>query len=196
LRFTVTITNTADVTKIVYPWTAAIDVESGEVAQGDTKGYARDILPSRWVEMSRAGIAIPMGESHEIPILVTIDPNAKPGNYHAVLHFSPGPNAGAAHANTDESADVMLNVIVDDDANERLQLAAFTPDKNFFSGVSPSFTYKIENIGNRGIVPKGKVRIYDRKGEEIATVDANTQGTKLEPNAKLALASVWAAGAL
>lgn len=194
LRYTVTVANTSNVTKIVYPWVATVDAKKGDLSAEEFEERQRSESLGSWIEMSRQGIAIPPGESREVPILVQLDLYAKPGNYHARLNFSPGPTAAKAEANIEETSSVLLNVEVLDDANERLQLAAFTPDKNFFGGDKASFSYKVENIGNRGVTPTGKIRIYDRKGEEVATVDANEKGEKLEPDAKLALASVWAAG--
>ncbi len=194
LRYTVTVKNTGNIVKMVYPWVATIDPAKGELSSSEVDEKGRSDILGSWIELSRAGVAIPIGETREFPVLVQVDVNAKPGVYHALLNFSPGPARAAAESNIDETAAVTLNIEVADDANERLQINAFTPDKNFFTGDTAAFTYRIENIGNRGVVPKGKIHIYDRKGEEVASVDVNEKDTKLEPSTTSELASVWAAG--
>jgi hypothetical protein len=194
LRYTVTLANPGKQMVIIYPWVSTLDIKKGDLSPADLEERGRSEILGNWIELARGAIAIPSGESREVPILVQVDLNAKPGNYHARLNWSPGSTRVDAEMNESGTKSVVMNIEVLDDANERLQLNTFIPDKNFFASDAASFTYKLENIGNRGIVPKGKIRIYDRKGEEVATIDANTEGKKLEPKAMTQFASVWTAG--
>lgn len=188
LHYTVTIKNESKQIVSLYPWVRDV-TPSGEAVTTDGTDVTTAL--SSWLEFSRSALAIAPGDSVDLPLLVQINLRAKPGNYHALLHFSNGGNRAEAELNSEETASVMLNIKVLDDINERLQLGTFTPDKNVFPTDHISFSYHLENNGNRGLVPTGKIRIYDRKGEEVADIDANQDGSKLEPDAKKMIAAAW-----
>ena len=114
--------------------------------------------------------------------------------YHAVFHLSDGPNRAEAELNVDETRSLVINIRVPDDAHERLQLGSFSTDKNMFTGDTASFGYRLQNIGNRGIVPTGKIRIFDRKGEEVDVIEVNNNSVKIEPDATELLGAVWKSG--
>lgn len=193
LRYTATLTNAKDHIVTVYPWVVNLDPVHGEELQEPLGKADLSTSLANWIEVSRAAVDLGPGESREIPVLVQINMSARPGVYHALIHFSEGPSRIDAESDRERTRSVAINMEVLDDANERLSLNMFAPDKNVFGGDAASFSYRIENTGNRGIVPEGKIRIFDRKGEEVAALDANADGRKLEPSAKEMLAGVWAA---
>jgi hypothetical protein len=197
LRYTLTIQNDTKHMLELYPWVADVDAATGVTGSSDlgggSPGDTRTASPSRWIEITRAQTLILPGEKKEIPLLLQIDLNAKPGMYHALVHVSQGGNRAEAEANTTGTENVAINIEVLDDIHERLELNTFIPEKNFFSGNAASFSYAIANIGNRGLTPTGKIHIFDRRGEEVAAIDANKDGRRLEPNQKEMLASVWSA---
>ncbi len=192
LRYKVTITNNTKQMVTLYPWARDVD-QLGE----DTKSQGLDPTESllSWLQFSRAELDIPAGESVDLPILVQVNLRARPGIYHSVLHVSDGPNRAEAELNLSRTSSIMLNIRVLDDANERLQLGAFATDKNLFMGDTATFGFRFDNTGNRGLTPTGKIRIFDRKGEEIDVVDINSAHDKVEPESKQQLASVWQSGA-
>lgn len=197
LRFTSVVTNTTQHLVSIYPWVTDVDAALGETGTSDLGGsQGKDLgeSPSRWIEVTRGVVDLLPGEHREIPIMVQIHLNAKPGVYHAVIHLSEGSNRASAEANKVETEEVLVNIEVLEDINERLELNSFAPEKKFFSSNSASFNYRVANIGNRGLVPHGKIRIYDGHGEEVATVDANDAGKRLEPSVKEMIGSVWMAG--
>jgi len=85
----------------------------------------------------------------------------------------------------------MVNLEVLEDIKERLQLKKFIPDKVFFIGFPVSFSYDLENIGNRELTPTGEIRIYDRRGKEVGAVDVNYEGVVLGTETTEQLASIW-----
>lgn len=197
LNYKVTVTNTTNHLVSIYPWVTDVDTSLGETGVTDLGGtYGKDLSVSlaKWVEVTRGVVDLLPGEHREIPIMVQVHLNAKPGIYHAVIHLSHGANRREAEANSDATNDVLINIEVLDDINERLELNMFAPEKNYFSGDTAAFSYRLANIGNRGLVPHGKIHIYDRRGQEVAAIDANQEGKRLDPNAKEMLGSVWAAG--
>ena len=198
LRYTMMVENTTKRMLQLYPWVADLDAVSGATGGTDLGGGSpgdsmMDTSPSRWIEVTRAQISILPGEKKEIPLLLQIGMNAKPGMYHAIIHVSDGGTQAVAESNVNGTRDVAVNIEVLDDVHERLALNTFVPDKNFFSGNEATFNFGVENIGNRGLTPTGKIHIYDRGGKEVAAIDANTSGSRVEPNQKALMASVWAA---
>jgi hypothetical protein len=192
-----TVVNTTKHLVTIYPWVTDVDAKEGESGTTDLAGTREKALGeslSRWIEITRGSIDLLPGEQKEVPITVQINLNAKPGLYHAVIHASAGPDRPTAEALSAETVDIAVNIEVLDDVNERLELASFVPTKGVFGDGQASFEYSIKNIGNRGEVPRGKIRIYDKGGREIASVDANEDGTRLEPSAKELISSVWASG--
>jgi hypothetical protein len=198
IRNTIIVTNTTKHLVSIYPWVTDMDATVGSTDVSDLGGSSQggNLSESlaRWIEVTRGVVDLLPGEHKEIPVMVQIHLNAKPGMYHAVLHLSAGSNRASAEANTVETEAVLVNIEVLEDINERLELNTFAPEKNFFTGNSALFNYRIANIGNRGLIPQGKIRIYNGHGEEVATVDANQEGKRLEPSAKEMLGSVWVAG--
>jgi hypothetical protein len=194
MRFSIKIKNTESHMVTVYPWVTNFTSASGTLTMPDLGNADLSRSLANWIEITRGAIDLLPGESKDIPILIQINLSAKPGMYHAALDFSTGSSRAEAEENQSLTLAVPVNIEVEDDANEKLQLGTFIPDKNWFTGASAAFHYKIENIGNRGLVPKGKIRIYDRRGEEVAAIDANQNGDRLEPSTQAQLAAVWQSG--
>jgi hypothetical protein len=198
LRYTIMVKNESGRLISIYPWVTDVAVDVGNIDASDlgggSPGEDRDNSLSRWIEVTRGVIDLKPGESREVPVLIQVNVTARPGIYHSLIRFSQGTTRVEAEANEDGTKDVAVNIEVLDDIHERLQLISFKPEENIVSGESAAFTYSIENIGNRGLVPKGKIRIYDRRGSEVASVDVNEQGDRIDPTQKEQLASAWAAG--
>ena len=191
VRYKVTITNTESHLVSIYPWARDLD-QGGEVTNHEGVDPSESLLA--WTEFSRGVIDIPAKGSVELPILIQVNLRAKPGVYHEVLHLSEGPNRPEAELNTAGTISLTINIRVPDDANEQLQLGAFSTDKNMFTGDTASFGYRLANTGNRGIVPGGKIRIFDRTGEEVDTIELNREASKIEPDATELLGAVWQSG--
>lgn len=197
LKYTISIQNTGTGLVSLYPWVTDVDAGDTSPRVSDLAGSKDKALKdslARWIQITRGTIDILPGDTREVPLMIEVNLSAPPGVYHAVVHFSHGNDRPSAEANTSGTKEVMVNVEVLDDARVRLQLGTFASDKTFFESDSASFNYRIENIGNRGVVPTGMIRIFDRSGEEVGTVPVNAEGEKIEPNARAELASVWMAG--
>jgi hypothetical protein len=74
-----------------------------------------------------------------------------------------------------------------------MQLLKFSTDRVAFSGNDVLFDYQVQNNGNQDLVPSGDIRIYDRRGEEVATLDVNKEEKTVSPQQNAELASVWSA---
>jgi hypothetical protein len=147
---------------------------------------------ANWVEITRGVIELSPGEVRKIPYLIHVNLTAKPGNYYARIQFQKGSKRAEAEESKEGSA-LMLNVEVVDDANERLQLGNFMSEDGVVFGNSVSFSYLLENVGNRLVEPRGSIRIFNRRGEEVGSVPLNAEGEGITPENKKQLAAVWGA---
>ena len=145
---------------------------------------------ANWIEITRGVIELAPGETRQVPYLVHVNLRAQPGLYHAKITFSEGPTRVDAEDSAYKS-DLAITLEVLDDAKEHLQLGTFSPDKPFFSGSDASFSYTLENNGNRALSPRGELRIFNRKGEEVAAIEVNGDGKVLEPSTTDQLATAW-----
>jgi hypothetical protein len=160
----------------------------------DVREYAQGAGPSSmipWVELSRGAIDLAEGESRQVPYLIHVNYDAKPGNYHAILWFGTGSFRSEAEANPGRATEILVNIKVLDDAIERLQLATFVPNKQIFPNEKTEFSFGVQNTGNRLIAPSGNLRIFDRRGREIAVVPVNIDRTMIPPDSRELLAAAW-----
>ena len=194
MHFSVTLENTGTGLASIYPWVTNYTSASGTEEMPDLAHADLTTSLANWIEVTRGVIDLMPGERREVPVMIQINQTAKPGMYHAEIKFSPGNSRIEAEAAIAQTLIIPVNIEVMDDANEKLQLGTFVPAKNWFTTEDATFDVKLQNIGNRGLVPTGKIRIYDRRGAEIASVDANQNGDRLEPSNERMLAAVWHAG--
>jgi hypothetical protein len=129
-------------------------------------------------------------ESRKIPYLIHVNLTAKPGSYFARIGFYAGTTRSEAEARP-VKADLTLNLEVEDDAHEQLSLGNFIAKDSVVFGDSADFSYLLENTGNRDVEPRGSIRIFDRRGEEVGSVPINADGSQITPDAQQQLAAVW-----
>lgn len=170
-----------------------IDPQKGEEAYGGPLGSDLSTSLASWVEITRGVIELEGGESRKIPYLIHVNLTAKPGSYFVNIRAREGSTRAEAEARTDGSM-LTLNLEVLDDAKERLQLGTFKSDDSVIFGDNVSFSYLLENTGNRDVEPRGSIRIFNRKGEEVGSVPLNADGVKITPENKEQLAALWSAG--
>ena len=147
---------------------------------------------ANWILITRGVIPLMPGDIKDIDFRINVDRSAQPGMYHAIIAFADGTTRPDAEAALSSSPFVTINLEVLENIKERLQLTRFVPDRTFFGTFPASFTYDIENTGNRALQPTGDIRIYNRRGEEVGLVPLNSGGKEFGPNAKATLAGIWA----
>ncbi len=193
LKETIILTNESDHVISVYPTVEDINPENGEQSFNRANN-SEDLSDSlaNWIELSRGVVKIAPGEKREIPFIIRLNPNAVAGTYHAEISFGSGETRAAAEANG-PLAVVAVNLEVTADIKEIMQLNAFDVDTVAFTGDDVLFNFQLQNIGNQELEPKGEIRIYDRKGREVAAIDVNKEGRMVSPDQVAQLASVWSA---
>ncbi len=191
LNETLTLTNTGVGTLTLFPSINDVNDANGQqpfaYAQ-NASGLTASL--SNWTELSRGVIDLAPGETKTVPFVITISPNAIPNTYHANITFTQGTTREEADANP-PLATVEVNLEVDADIHEAMQLVKFSSDNVVFTGDDVLFNYALQNIGNQNLAPTGQIDIYDRNGEEVASVDVNKEGNSISPDQTAQLASVW-----
>lgn len=148
---------------------------------------------SNWIELTRGVIELMPGEEQTIPYLVNINMRALPGIYHAKITFGMGTTRADAEKSIEHAPSMLLSVEVEDDGVQKLELEAFSPLKTLFTGKTADFSFSLENVGNRPVVPKGTIRIFNKKGEEVAILPINENGEAISPESVSNAAAAWAA---
>ncbi len=190
LKKSITIKNISDRKLNLYPAVNDVHPEEGEedfVAAQDSLDRAASL--ANWIELSRGVIDISPGEEKVVPFVVRVNLNAMPGTYHANISFSEGGSRAGSH----KVSSLMVNLEVQAEVKELMQLNKFFTDNIFFAGDDVLFNFQLENIGNQELSPKGEIRVYNRKGEEVASIDVNKEGKAVSPDQVAQLASVWSA---
>lgn len=187
----ITLTNTSNRLLLLYPSVFDVNTVNGQ----EVFSYAKDASDlaaslANWIELSRGVIEIRAGESKTIPFTIRVNLNARPGQYHAQLTFSDGGTRAEAEAKR-PLVTVAVNLEMLADIKEEMQLSSFSSDNVVLAGDDVVFRYRVQNIGNQELQPTGEIRIYNRRGEEVASVDVNKSGKSIDPSKEAQLASVW-----
>jgi hypothetical protein len=86
---------------------------------------------------------------------------------------------------------VILNIEVEEHIVEKAQLQKFQTKKNFFLNFPVKFLLEIENTGNQEITPVGSIHIYNRRGQEVGSVDINQSQAAIAPVTKNLFENIW-----
>ncbi|MEN9560826.1 MAG: hypothetical protein RIQ56_99 [Candidatus Parcubacteria bacterium] len=191
LNESISITNTSDRKLTLYPSVRDLNSVNGQLVFGPAK-TSEDLADSlaNWIELSRGVIELNPGEERKIPFTIRVNLNAIAGEYHAQISFASGGTRSEAET-AGNLAEVMVNLEVEADIKEIMQLNSFSSDNIVLAGDDVVFKYQLQNIGNQELQPSGEIRIYNRKGEEVASVDVNRAGSSIGPDKQAQLASVW-----
>ena len=191
LNESITLENTSIHKIVLFPSVNDIQIENGEQRfSGALSGSSTAASLAAWIELSRATVELNAGEKKTVPFLIRVDSKATPGSYHVVVSFAEGGTREEAEKKQPLGS-VTVNVAVQADIKEILQLDTFTTGSVYLSGDDVLFNYRLKNIGNQPLSPHGDIRIYNRKGEEVASVDVNKDGKPVTPDQASQLASVW-----
>lgn len=196
LKESVTLANNTGRKLNVYTFVNNIAAKEGQQAFLDPSQADKTTSLANWIEISRGVIEMQPGEQRKIDFIIHVNSSARPGIYHAAIAFAEGRNRPEAERKVSSNQGftwpaVTVNLEVIEDVKEYLRLKKFVSDNVFFSGFPVSFSYILENTGNRTVVPSGEVRIYNRRGEELASINVNDDGVPIEPDLARELASLW-----
>ena len=193
LELSVKITNNTSSKVNLYPIVNDISITEGRQEFLEPSLLDKSTSLARWIQISRGVIELRPGEAKEIPFSVHVNLNAKPGKYYAVITFAQGSTRVEAEAKALKlnQPQVLLNIEVEEHIIERAQIQRFQTEKNFFLNFPVKFLLGIENTGNREIKPVGSIHIYNRRGEEVGSVDVNQAQAAIVPQAYNLFENLW-----
>jgi hypothetical protein len=144
----------------------------------------RTTAVTSWIEMSRARVELQPGETVKIPVRVTVNPQAKPGEYYAYLGFGAGDKRDEAEAAVMKqlAPGVTLRVALLDIKSEYLRLHQFTTERYTRDSDAIELKYELENVGDSVVIPRGEIILYDVRGREIGSVPVNAEAASISPN--------------
>jgi hypothetical protein len=176
LEYKVTIKNNNPIKTEIYPVLTDISEKAGEKIYHGPGSADKASSVSSWASISRGVIALNSGESREVPLNYKINFSAMPGMYHGAIYFVSASNMYDAEnwALGGVWPKINVNLEVGDQTVEKAQITRFSTDKNTYFAGPVAFTMNLSNSGNSSVVPGGTVRIYDRQGSEIRSMDFNS----------------------
>ena len=191
IKDSIVLTNNTGQKLNLYTFVNNISSASGEEKFLDPSRADHGSSLANWIAISRGVVELGPGEVRKIDFEIEVNLRANAGMYHARIYFVEDSTRDGAEKKLGDAPSVIVSVEVLEDVKERLQLKKFVPDKTFFSGFPVSFSYELENIGNRPLAHEGEIRIYNRRGEEVTTIGITKEGAYLEPDVEGTFTSVW-----
>ncbi len=188
LSETIKISNTSATPIKVYPTVNAIDMG----ADGEIIAFTAPVTTDQttniasWLAIARGRVELLPGETKELPLSITINPNAKPGTYYAFIGFAEGHNRDEAEATVaaGRAPGVTLSLTIADVKNEYLRLNQFSVERFVRSGTEAPVTYELENIGDKAVVPTGEIILYDVRGTEVSSITVNPENKSIPAGGK------------
>jgi hypothetical protein len=144
------------------------------------------VTVTSWLEIARNNVELMPGETIELPLIIKIHPEAKPGVYHAFIGFGAGTTAVEAHQQVTSgiAPGIIVTLKVDQDRSEFLKLGNFFIDKFVTKPENNAISYTLTNPGEMPVTPTGEIIISNSKGEEVGTVVINPNAESLPPGAE------------
>jgi hypothetical protein len=182
---TMTLTNTGSAPVTIYPTVNNIALDEGggitefvpQVMSDQTRSLAA------WMEISRAGIDLFVGDTKTVELTLRINPNAVAGEYHAFLGFPNGENRDEAERMVlrGDAPGTIVTVNLVDKKTTLLKLSRFIVDRFVTDADNSAASYTVKNPGDEPLVPTGEVIFYDNTGEEVGAVSVNPEKVEIAP---------------
>jgi hypothetical protein len=180
----------------IYTLVDDITAEAGEVEyDGPGSADPKDSLAS-WITFRRAAIELEPGEEKTQDLEINVSTYAVPGKRYAQLVFAYGSDRTDAQIKrkTVNFPKTMISLDVQDEIVEKAQLIGFSADKKIFFKLPAGLSFTVKNNGNSEIEPIGSIFIYNRRGAEVAKLDANPDAGKIKAGEELAFSRSWTEG--
>lgn len=150
---------------------------------------------ANWLQITRGVISLKSGEERELPLKIVLGANVSPGQYHAQIAFVSGANRWDAEENSKKviSTKLIVNLSIEEKIIEKLDNSFFKSARSINIEKTVNFLFHLKNIGNTQQLPKGSINIYNRNGQEVASVAINEQNEILSPEKEKDFMAVWKA---
>lgn len=147
----------------------------------ESKERERNSSLLKWIEIFRGRSQLLPGEEKKIPLSIKIPPFAKSGEYFGTIIFAEGSNETDARerAKVYNFPKIFLNLEVQEHLVEKIQVKKFQTEKTLYFSPKTKFKIELENIGNKEVFPRGKIIIYNKRGQEVDSL--SLPEVKIEP---------------
>jgi hypothetical protein len=182
---TITITNKEQGKIVLYPTVNEVSVSEGGTLQNFIEpSMTQDKATSvtSWLEIGRGRIELNPGEVKEVVLTIHVNPEVKPGEYHAFIGFPDGSNRPEAEAKlrNGQAQGTIVRIGVNTVQNQFLKLEKFSVDRFVKKASEGGIIVSLKNPGEDPVVPDGEIIFYNSKGIEIGAVDVNSEQTVIE----------------
>lgn len=132
----------------------------------------RSVSVTSWIEITRGRVELNPRETIKLPVTITVNPSAQPGNYYAFIGLAEASKSDDAEAivMTRNAPGVIVRLAIPETDVEQLRLVRFSSERFVFDEAKRQIEFEVENVGDTVIVPSGEVIFYDARGIEIAAV--------------------------
>jgi hypothetical protein len=181
LKKTISIKNNSTVRADVYAQVNDLSTSTGIIAYSDPSQLPANSSLTRWIDFYRSMITIMPGETATRTLEITASPGAQAGSYHALISFPTGANLSDAQQVAEERnvAKTEINLNLVEHQVEQAEINRYKPAKSFFINNNIGFILKIKNIGNTEVALTGDIIVYNKGGEEVASLAI--QGASVAP---------------
>lgn len=189
----VKITNTTDRKLRIFPTVNQITLgDEGEIKEFIPASMSDNTTSvTSWIEVTRGRVEINPGETLKLPVMITINPNAKPGEYYVFLGLAEGSKRDEAEVKVmaGTAPGVVIRIELADTKNEYLRLSSYRVDRFVTDESKAQVVYEVENIGDITIVPRGEIILYDVRGTEVGSLSINTDEISVPPGERVSFTS-------
>ncbi len=184
LKYKIKIKNNTKNKADIYAMVNDVSQNEGEMKFLDPAELDRTTSIARWIKFKRGVIELNSGEEISVPLEINISSDALPGKRFARIAFPIGSNRKVAGENMAKKSytQLLINIAITENVIEKAQVKNFQTTNNIFLTTPIDFALKLNNFGNKPIIPKGSIFIYNRRGEELVTLDVNKQAERVGVN--------------
>jgi hypothetical protein len=184
LERVIKIKNTKSYMVELYPFVNDVSQAEGKLEFIDPSFLDEATSSARWLEISRGVISLMPDQEIAVPLKINVSLRALPGKYYSVITFAEGGNRPLAEEaiNNSNQPQLMVNLEVQEHIVEKAESVLFKTETNFNFSNPVNFSLDIKNIGNKELIPKGAIVIYDRNDNEVNTLDFNNELTAIAAN--------------
>jgi len=146
-----------------------------------------------WVTLAQSSLSLRPGELKEVPVVISIPPNATPGGYYAVTLFKgAAANNGGNQVGVSGQVGSLLLINVTGEIKKDLAISGFTSDRGWWwRDQAPNFTMTIANNGNSHQAPDGMIVMSDMFGRAVASTPINPNSGYVLPGSEREFALTW-----
>lgn len=131
---------------------------------------------AQWITTEK-DIVVGAEKTIELPLKITLPPEAAPGGHFAALMISTKPieGAGEQQVQTSQVISSLIFLRVSGDISENSSIRSFRTTSYLLSKPEATFELRIENKGNVHVQPQGEIRIFNMWGQERGAIPINQQ---------------------